>query len=76
MYQDGASVLSTSRAGDQDGASAPTRHPSSPRPYGRSIWHTLVGGTRVCYYIDYSTGDVNYFEDVLAGCEALNLLGC
>ena len=28
------------------------------------------------YYVDYSTGDVNDFEDVLVGCETLNLLGC
>jgi len=28
------------------------------------------------YYIDYSTGDVDDFDDVLVGCEALNLCGC
>ncbi len=45
MSLGGASALYTSRAGDQDGASAPTLHPSSPRPYARGIWHPLVGGT-------------------------------
>ena len=28
------------------------------------------------HYIDYSTGNVNDFADVLVCCEALNLLGC
>ena len=36
------SALFISRAGDQDGASAPTRHPHSPRPYRRGNWLPLV----------------------------------
>ncbi|GEM_PF-4651105 len=46
-----------------------------PHPYSRGIWHILVGGIPVYYYIDYSTGDINDFTDVLVGCKTLNLLG-
>jgi hypothetical protein len=44
MNQSGVNALYTSRAGDQDGACAPTRHPYSPRLYATGIWYPLVGG--------------------------------
>ncbi len=40
-------------AGYQDGASAPTRHPSSPRPYVKGICYPMVGGTITSSSLDF-----------------------
>jgi hypothetical protein len=47
MNQDGAGTYPShvSTCWHQDGASAPTPHPNSPRPYAMGIEHPIIGRT-------------------------------
>jgi hypothetical protein len=38
-------LLNLTPIGHEDGASAPTQHPNSPRPYTRGIGYPMGGGT-------------------------------